>query len=68
MTSEEIKRLSVLSLIKDRLKTNKKMYHFNVDILYLPDIENLLKDTCYHIEYVDKLFFTCDLFLKRVEK
>ena len=68
MTSEEIKRLSVLSLIKDRLKTNKKMYHFNVDILYLPDIENLLKDTCYRIEYVDKLFFTCDLFLKRVEK
>ena len=68
MTSEETKRQSVLSLIKDRLKTNKEMYHFNVDILYLSDIENLLKYTCYKIEYVDKLFFTCDLFLKRIEK
>ena len=66
--SEENRKNDILREIKKRISYNKEYLHFNVDILYLPDIENLLKDTCYKIEYLDKLFFTCDLFLKRVEK
>ena len=54
--------------LRNSLKLNKPFVHFLADNDDLKEIENIIKEYCYKIFYRDKLFFTCDLFLKRVEK
>lgn len=63
--SESERKKDILRVIKKRLLENKEYLHFNVDITYIRDIENILLETNYHIIHVDNFFFTADLFLKR---
>ena len=65
--SENERKNDIIRAIKKRLLENKEYLHFNVDITYISDIENMLLETNYQIFYIDKLFFTADLFLKRCD-
>ena len=65
--SENERKNDILRAIKKRLLENKEYLHFNVDMTYLSDIEDMLSETNYQIIYIDKLFFTADLFLKRCD-
>ena len=65
--SENERKKDILRAIKKRLLENKEYLHFNVDMTYINDIKKMLLDTNYQIIYIDKLFFTADLFLKRCD-
>ena len=65
--SESERKNDIIRTIKKRLSENKEYLHFNVDMTYISDIENMLSETNYQIIYIDKLFFTADLFLKRCD-
>lgn len=54
--SESERKKDILRVIKKRLLENKEYLHFNVDITYIRDIENILLETNYHIIHVDNFF------------